>query len=111
MKKLPLLICILLLCAGVLTACGRTPAVEAPAPPVPTATPAPDYTGQVVISEVMRKNTTCNVAPDGNRYAWLELENLSSATIDLTGWILSVNGEDTAIGERLILAGKSRCLL
>ena len=44
---------------------------------------------QVVISEFMAKNDSTLIDGDGNYSDWIELCNMGSNTVDLTGWYLS----------------------
>jgi hypothetical protein len=49
---------------------------------------------QVVISEFMAKNDTTLVDGDGNYSDWIELYNLGTNSVDLTGWYLSDDAND-----------------
>jgi len=54
----------------------------------------PDPT--VVINEVMSKNTSTATDSDGEYDDWIELFNLTSATIDLSGYYLSDTKKDVS---------------
>ena len=51
------------------------------------ATQAPS--GPLIISEVMPSNCSYMLQSDGKYYDWLELKNISSSPVDLTGYTLS----------------------
>ena len=51
------------------------------------ATQAPS--GPLIISEVMPSNCSYMLQSDGEYYDWLELKNISSSPVDLTGYTLS----------------------
>lgn len=50
--------------------------------------------GQVVINELMASNTTIVADQDGEYDDWIELYNLSSETVDLSGFFMSDNGNN-----------------
>ena len=57
--------------------------------PESTAAPAVDYSGLLRISELMSKNRATVADENGAFCDWVELENCSGQTVDLTGWYLS----------------------
>ena len=73
-------------------------APSAPEPePTPEITPEPTMSPvelardaeKIVISELMVKNRAALMDEDGDFPDWIELENISSQRVDLTGWSLS----------------------
>ena len=98
--------------AALCTACGSTGAVESAETPAPAAPEVSEYAGQIVISEIMAKNTASVMDNTGAFPDWIELENMSAAPIALTGFTLA-DGEDEngwalpvytiAPGERLVV--------
>ncbi len=92
--------------------------VSLPAPPE-AQTPADEDAAKVRVSELMVKNRATLPDEDGDFPDWIELENVSGDTVELTGWRLrdSARGEGwtfpetrLAPGERLLLfaSGKDR---
>ncbi len=82
----------LLLSATVLCGCSQAE--------TETVTPQPETTGTVTvekapgtdkvrISELMSKNRSCLRDEDGDFSDWIELENYSDASVDLSGWRIS----------------------
>ncbi|MDE6779979.1 MAG: lamin tail domain-containing protein, partial [Ruminococcus sp.] len=49
--------------------------------------------GGITINEVCPENTFCK-APDGGVYAWAELYNSSSGSVDISGWGFSDDPSD-----------------
>ena len=98
--------------AALCTACGSTGAVESAETPAPAAPEVSEYAGQIVISEIMAKNTASVMDNTGAFPDWIEIENVSDAHIALTGFTLA-DGEDEdgwalpvytiAPGERLVV--------
>ena len=52
--------------------------------------------GEVVISEFMAKNDETLIDGDGNYSDWIELYNMGTNSVDLTGWYLSDDTNDLA---------------
>lgn len=74
------------------TACGSAAPAQTPAPAAPAVS---EYAGRLVISELMAKNTASVMDNTGAFPDWIELENVSDAPIELTGFTLA-DGEDKA---------------
>ena len=88
------------------TAAAETAAADSPAPavlaetPAPLPTPVPEPTlpptpspededaEKIRVSELMAKNRATLPDEDGDFPDWLELENVSEDTVDLSGWML-----------------------
>jgi len=51
--------------------------------------PSSENSSSILISEFMAKNDSTLIDGDGNYSDWIELYNMSSNTVDLTGWYLS----------------------
>ncbi len=102
MKRRPHIILILIACL-LMEACGRSSSSSAEPPVETTAEPPvfigetvnsaadlkdayPDYTGKIMISEVMPKNRTTSV--DGRLDDWVELVNRSDESVLLDDWQL-----------------------
>lgn len=115
----------LVLGTAILCGCGKTEPVktELPAEPSPvTPTPFVDESldaDKIRISELMSKNRTCLMDEYGNFPDWIEIENYSDETVDLSGWTISDKEDndgwqlpsvELASGERLIIYadGKDR---
>ncbi len=54
--------------------------------PAATAVPTDDDAGKIRVSELMVKNRATLPDEDGDFPDWIELENLSGDTVELTGW-------------------------
>ena len=61
--------------------------VQLPAPE-PTATPYDENAAKIRVSELMVKNRATLPDEDGDFPDWIELENVSGDTVELTGWML-----------------------
>lgn len=95
-------------------------ALPTPEPPAqPTPIPTDPDADKIRVSELMVKNRATLPDEDGDFPDWVELENISDSTVDLTGWLLRDSAEKTfwvcpelklAPGERtlLFLSGKDR---
>ena len=79
------------------TAAETLPPSEAPRPspaplpePAPVSTPVPEDPDaeKIRISELMVKNRATLPDEDGDFPDWVELENISDSTVDLSGWLL-----------------------
>ena len=61
--------------------------------PEPVSEPADYYAGTLRITELMVKNKSYRMMGSGVFPDWVELENISSAEVDLSGWSLGKNGD------------------
>lgn len=92
---LVLSLCCLVLVAASLWLYAHTPHDREDDAPMPTGTAAAqpssgsDGAGMLVIHEFMPKNRAVLRDEDGDFSDWIELRNLSSETVSLTGWSLS----------------------
>lgn len=87
---------LLCLVAVLLCGCAKEEAEEA----LPTAVPteAPDITldaDKIVISEVMAKNRAVLRDEDGKFSDWIELENISDTDVNLSGWSISDDEDES----------------
>lgn len=73
-----------------------------------------DVVSVAVVNEVLPSNTLVNVDEWGDRDPWIEIYNPSTITVDLTGYFLSDDPENSlkwAIPEGTVLCGYSRILI
>lgn len=120
--KSALIICLIVICALIVALCaGQEKAADAE-PAASERGPVGDVAqdaGKIRISEVMAKNKTTLQDEDGDFSDWIELENCSDGSVNLTGWQLSDKDEKPGWsfpsrslepGERIIVfaSGKDR---
>ncbi len=88
-----ILMAALLCCSILLSGCAAKEAEPSPSP-TESIEPAVDYSGKLIINELMIKNRSTLQNAAGAFSDWVEIKNLSAENVELEGWSLSDKEDD-----------------